>query len=303
MTPALEASGLGKRYRRRWALLDCSLNIPPGRVAALVGPNGAGKTTLLRLAVGLLAPTAGRVRVFGAPPRERPATLARLAFVAQERPLYRGFTVAETLRLGAGLNPRWDQAMAEARLRHLDIPLTSRVGQLSGGQQAQVALTVALAKRAELLVLDEPLVNLDPLVRHELMRALMEAVAAGGLTVVLSSHVVADLEDTCDHLVLLGGGRVQVAGDIEQVLAAHRLLTGPRQAAERLPAWVQVVSSSHTERQATLLVRGAPPHDPRWVAREPRLEELVLAYMRRPQASALPGPRPLRPDRDQEVPV
>jgi ABC-2 type transport system ATP-binding protein len=289
--PSLETSGLGRRFGRTWALRDCSLSLRPGQVVALVGPNGAGKTTRLRLAVGLARPTSGSVRVFGEAPRERPATLARLAFIGQDKPLYRGFTVAETLRMGSALNPRWDQAMASGRLRRLGIPLDRKVGKLSGGQRAQVALTMALAKRAELLLLDEPLANLDPLMRHEFVRGLMEQVAATGATVVLSSHVIADLEDVCDHLVLLGAGRVQVAGEIEAVLGGHRLLTGPRDLADRLPGSCAVVSSSLTDRQASLLVRcGEPVHDPRWSARPVGLEELVLAYMRRPHAIALPGP-------------
>jgi ABC-2 type transport system ATP-binding protein len=289
--PSLETVGLGKRYGRHRALRDCSLRIPLGRVVALVGPNGAGKTTLLRLAVGLLRPSEGSVRVFGAPPSEDPATLARIGFVAQDKPLYRGFTVAETLRFGASLNAAWDQRLAEDRLRRLGIPLDRRVGRLSGGQQAQVALTLLLAKRAELVMLDEPLANLDPLVRHELMRGLMEAVAVDGMTVVLSSHVIADLEEVCDHLVLLAGGRVRVTGAIDGLLEDHRMLTGPRELADRLPVSVETVSASLTDRQATLLVRTTEPvHDPRWSVRPVGLEELVLAYMRHPAASAPPPP-------------
>ena len=291
MTTSLETAGLGKRYGRHWALRDCSLHIPPGRVVALVGPNGAGKTTLLRLAVGLLRPSEGSVRVFGAPPSEDPATLARIGFVAQDKPLYRGFTVAETLRFGASLNPTWDQRLAEDRLRRLGVPLDRRVGRLSGGQQAQVALTLVLAKRAELVVLDEPLANLDPLVRHELMRGLMEAVAVEGMTVVLSSHVIADLEEVCDHLVLLADGRVRVTGAIDGLLEDHRMLTGPRELADRLPASAETVSASLTDRQATLLVRTTGPvYDPRWSVRPVGLEELVLAYMRRPAVSVPPPP-------------
>lgn len=205
----LTATGLGKRYRRNWALKDCSLSIPEGRVVALVGPNGAGKTTLLHLAVGLLSPTEGGVAVLGKPAGTA-ETLPRVAFLAQDKPLYDGFTVADMLRFGAHLNQRWDQKMAEHRLGELEIPLDRKVGKLSGGQQAQVALTIALAKRPDLLVLDEPLSNLDPLARHEVMRGLMAAVAESGMTVVLSSHVVSDLENTCDWLVVLNRGQVQV---------------------------------------------------------------------------------------------
>jgi ABC-2 type transport system ATP-binding protein len=287
--PVLEATGVGQRYGRTWALRNCSLAIPPGRVAALVGPNGAGKSTLLRVAVGLLTPTEGSVRVFG----ERASALARVAFVAQEKPLYDGFTVAEMLRFGRRMNPGWDGALAERRLAELAIPLRRRVGQLSGGQQAQVALTMAVAKRPALLVLDEPLANLDPLARHDVLRALMTAVAETELTVLLSSHVIADLADTCDWLVVLNGGRVQVSGDIDELLAEHRDLHGPADLADALAGRLPVVHDSRTGRHARLLVRTgetAPALDPRWESRPVPLEDLVLAYLRRPDAAALPRP-------------
>jgi ABC-2 type transport system ATP-binding protein len=289
---ALETTGLGKRYRRRWALKDCSVSVPAGRVVALVGPNGAGKTTLLHSIVGLLAPDEGNVTVLGQPAGTR-ETLPRIAFLAQDKPLYDGFTVADMLRFGAHLNQRWDGALATARLGELGIPLDGGVGRLSGGQQAQVALTVALAKRPDLLVLDEPLANLDPLVRHEVMRGLMTAVADEEMTVVLSSHVVSDLVDTCDWLVVLNRGRVQVSGDIEDLLGTHRLLTGPAELADGVVSRLPVVDDTRTDRQATLLVHAgtpAPPLDPRWTSRGLGLEELVLAYLRRPDAAALPRP-------------
>ncbi|GAB3468124.1 ABC transporter ATP-binding protein [Actinophytocola sediminis] len=287
-TTVLEATGLGKRYRRRWALRDCSLAIPAGRVVALVGPNGAGKTTLLHLAVGLLAPTAGTVRAFGRPAGSE---LGRVAFLAQDKPLYDSFTVADMLRFGRRLNPIWDDEFATARLAALDIPLDRRTGRLSGGQQAQVALTIALAKRPELLLLDEPMANLDPLARHEVMRDLMTAVADTGMTVLLSSHVVSDLENTCDWLVVVNRGRVQVSGDIEELLGAHRLLSGPAELAAGLAGRLSVVEDNRTDRQATMLVRaesGLAALDPRWHARPVNLEELVLAYLRQPESAALP---------------
>lgn len=289
---ALTTTGLGKRYRRNWALKDCSLAVPEGRVVALVGPNGAGKTTLLHLAVGLLAPDAGDVTVLGAR-AGTVGTLPRVSFLPQDKPLYDGFTVAEMLRFGDRMNPGWDQDAAERRLAALGIPVDRKVGKLSGGQQAQVALTVALAKRPDLLVLDEPLANLDPLARHEVMRGLMAAVAESGLTVVLSSHVVSDLVDTCDWLVVLNGGRVQVSGDIEELLAGHRLLTGPAELADGVAARVDVVDDERTDRQATMLVRTGGARlalDPRWTDRGVNLEELVLAYLRRPENAALPKP-------------
>jgi ABC-2 type transport system ATP-binding protein len=281
-------SGVGKRYRRNWALRGCSVSVPAGRVVALVGPNGAGKTTLLHIMVGLLAAEEGNVTVLGHPAGTR-ETLPRIAFLAQDKPLYDWFSVADMLRFGAHMNPRWDAPLATTRLASLEIPMDRKVGRLSGGQRAQVALTVALAKRPDLLVLDEPLANLDPLARHDVMRGLMAAVAESGMTVVLSSHVVSDLEDTCDWLVVLNRGRVQVSGDIEDLLASHRLLTGPVELADTLP--LSVVDDSRTDRQATLLVRaGDPPLDPRWTSRGVGLEELVLAYLRRPDAAALPRP-------------
>ncbi|MER5418822.1 ABC transporter ATP-binding protein [Streptosporangium roseum] len=289
----LEATGLGKRYRGTWALRDCSLAIPAGRVVALVGPNGAGKSTFLHLVAGLIAPTQGSVRVFGEPVGQRAGALTRVAFLAQDKPLYDGFTVAEMLRFGRHLNPGWDDGLARQRLAELDIPLNRKVGKLSGGQQAQVALSVAVAKRPDLLVLDEPLANLDPLARHDVMRSLMTAVAETRMTVMLSSHVVSDLEDTCDWLVVLNGGRVQVSGEIDELLTAHRMLSGPAGLADGVAARMPVIGDSRTERQATLLVRTGPGsalHDPRWSARGVSLEELVLAYLRRPDTASLPRP-------------
>ncbi|MEU0485302.1 ABC transporter ATP-binding protein [Streptosporangium sp. NPDC006013] len=285
---ALETEALGRRYRRTWALRDCSAVVPSGRVVALVGPNGAGKSTLLHMAVGLLAPTTGTVRVFGRPAHEN---LERIAFVAQGKPLYAGFSVAEMLTFGRRLNPRWDDAAARGRLAELDIPLDRRVGRLSGGQQTQVALTVALAKRPDLLVLDEPLADLDPLARQDVMRGLMAAVAETGLTVLLSSHVVSELEGTCDWLMVVNGGRIQVSGDIDELIAGHRLLTGPAEGADALTARLPVISRGGTGRQATLLVRDSTPLlDPRWTARPVNLEETVLAYLRAPDLAALPRP-------------
>ncbi|MBG0818018.1 ABC transporter ATP-binding protein [Planomonospora sp. ID82291] len=283
MIPALRTTGLGVRLRRTWVLRDCSLAVPPGRVAALVGPNGAGKTTLMHAAVGLLSPTTGTVDVAG-----------RAAFMAQDKPLYDSFTVAETLTFGRRLNPGWDDAYAAARLAGLRIPQDRRVSGLSGGQQAQVALTVALARRPDLLVLDEPLANLDPLARHDVMRSLMVEVADRPLTVLISSHVIADLRDGCDWLVVLNGGRVQVSGDIDDLLAEHLVLTGPTDLADGSTGRARVVEASRTGRQARLLVRGAPAPDPRWSARPAGLEELVMAYLRSPETAALPAPAAVR---------
>jgi ABC-2 type transport system ATP-binding protein len=276
---AISTQGLGKRYGSKWALQDCTIEVPEGSVTALVGPNGAGKTTLLQLAVGLTRPSAGDVTVLGLSPRD-PALLARVGFVGQEHPLHRGFTVAETLKLGRKLNPGWDDALAHERLQRLDLPLDRTVGRLSGGQRAQVALTVAVAKRPELLLLDEPVASLDPLARREFLNSLMEAVSETGLTVILSSHIVAELERVCDHLVILAQARAELAGPIDEIVAGHRLLTGPRTEATAVARMHDVIRERHTERQTTLLVRAdGHVYDADWELHEVDLEEIVLAYL------------------------
>jgi ABC-2 type transport system ATP-binding protein len=294
--PALRAEGLGRRYGSQWALRNCTFEIPAGSVTALVGPNGAGKTTLLHLAVGLLEPTAGSVRVIGHSPRDEPGkVLPRIGFLAQDHPLYKGFTLKEMLEFGRRLNARWDDGAARARLERLGLPLGKKVGKLSGGQQAQVALTLALAKRPELLVLDEPVASLDPLARREFLQALMEAVADGGLTVLLSSHIVADLERVCDHLVILSTACIRLAGAIEEIVYAHRILTGPRADAAAVARVHQVVSESHTERQTTLLVRAnGHVYDSCWSVNPVDLEEIVLAYLARREPQGGPAPEAAR---------
>ena len=291
MTTVLQTRGLGKRYRRRWALSDCTLEIPAGRIAGLVGPNGAGKTTLLHLATGLLRPTTGTIEVLGGPPPARPAQLARVGFVAQDTPTYAHLTVADHLRLGAHLNPGWDAATARDRIEHLGLDPGQRAGKLSGGQRAQLALTLAIAKRPELLILDEPVASLDPLARREFLRGLMETVVDQELSVVLSSHLVADLERVCDYLIVLVGSRVQLAGEVDRLLATHHLLTGPRRDPGTLPASQHVISASHTDRQTTLIVRtDAAVHDPAWTVSPVGLEDLVLAYL---SQTGQPGRRPV----------
>ena len=292
MTIALEANGVGKRYGRTWALRDCSLSLPEGHVAALVGPNGAGKTTLLSLAVGLLRPSEGDVRVFGATPRDNVAALGRIGFVGQDTPLYRDFTVDDLLTMGSKLNTRWDASGAVGRLRQLGIPVDRRAGRLSGGQRAQVALTLALAKQPDLLVLDEPVASLDPLARRDFLAALMGSVAERGLTVILSSHLIADLEHRCDYLIVLADSRVQVLGSVDELLSRPQ---DPDRTA--YPGWIhrwgrQRGSRSTTERQTTMLVRtNGPVSDPGWTVHDVGLEELVLAYLAEPAAGTLPGPR------------
>jgi ABC-2 type transport system ATP-binding protein len=280
VTAVIEASGLGKRYRRQWALTDCTLSIPAGHVVGLVGPNGAGKTTLLNLAVGLLAPTTGTIEVLGARPAAGPGQLARVGFLAQDSPVYPGLPVADHLRLGAHLNPGWDAELARGRIERLDLDPGQKAGTLSGGQRAQLALTLAVAKRPELLVLDEPVASLDPLARREFLQGLMEAVAEQELSVVLSSHLVADLERVCDYLIVLVGSRVRVAGPVDGLLASHHLLSGPRRDPGALPGGLEVISASHTDVQTTLLVRtSGRVLDPAWTISDVSLEDLVLAYM------------------------
>jgi ABC-2 type transport system ATP-binding protein len=276
MTAALRARGLGKRFRRHRALSDCTLDIPAGRVVGLVGPNGAGKTTLLSLAAGLLTPTSGTIEVCGGRPAGGPAQLAKVGFVAQDTPTYARLTVAEHLGLGARLNPGWDARLAADRIERLGLPPGRRSGELSGGQRAQLALTLAIAKRPELLILDEPVASLDPLARREFLQDLGET--AGGLSVLHSSHLVSDMERVCDYLIVLVASRVRLAGEVGDLLAAHHLLTGPSGAA--VPSGPHVVSVHRTDRLTTVLVRaGAPAGDPAWSAGPAGLEDLVLGYM------------------------
>ncbi|HEY2353617.1 MAG TPA: ABC transporter ATP-binding protein [Gaiellaceae bacterium] len=281
MTAALETHGLGRRYGSQWALRDCSLEIPRGSVTALVGPNGAGKTTLLRMAVGLTRPSEGSVRVLGFDPQADAAeALPRVGFLAQEHPLYGGFSVAEMVRVGRELNPGWDDGFARARIAELGLPLKKKVRKLSGGQRAQVALTLALAKRPDVLFLDEPVASLDPLARREFMQTVLEAVAERELTIVLSSHILAELERVCDHLVILAVGRTQLVGAIDEIVASHRLLTGPRAEADEIARTHEVVRESHTERQTSLLVRAnGHVYDSHWTVHDLGLEEIVLAYL------------------------
>jgi len=276
---ALEAASLGRRYGGKWALRDCSLSLPTARVVALVGPNGAGKTTLLHLATGLLQPTSGSIRILGEMPGANPDILGRVGFVAQDMPLYRSFTVSEMLLLGEKMNRTWDMNLALDRIESLDIPLAQKIGTLSGGQRSQVSLGMALAKRPELLLLDEPLASLDPLARRDFLSALMESVADDGVSVVLSSHLVTDLERVCDHLVVLRNGRVAVDGEIASLLRSHRLVSGPRHTGS-LNGVGQVIDRTDTDRQTIALVRtDGPVLDPAWEVGNVDLEEIVLGYL------------------------
>jgi len=285
----VEARGLGKRYGRTWALRDLDLNVPSGRIVALVGPNGAGKTTFLQLAMGFAEPSAGTVMCFGLSPRRAAgAFLPRVGYAAQDPPLFRRFSVSDLLEMGSRLNSRWDDSMARARLGRLGIALNQSVSTLSGGMRAQVALVLALAKLPELLILDEPMASLDPLARHEFMQLLMEASAEQGLTVVLSSHIIGDLRATCDYLVLLTRGRTQLVGDMDSIVSGHKRLVGPPDLVDAISHSQQVVQVDRADRQASVLVRMRQPLlDPRWESYQVDLDQIVLAYLSRGSTDAI----------------
>jgi ABC-2 type transport system ATP-binding protein len=280
MSAILQTRGLGRRYGQLRALTDCTLSLPAGHVVGLVGPNGAGKTTLLNLAAGMLTPTSGTIEVLGARPGSSPAQLAKVGYVAQDTPTYSGLSVADHLRLGARLNPGWDAALASDRIKRLGLDPARRAGKMSGGQRAQLALTMAMAKKPELLILDEPIASLDPLARRQFLENLAEFTAARQVSVVMSSHLVGDLERVCDFLIVLVASRVQLAGEVTELVASHHQVTGPPRGHAALPAGWQVISASHAGGHSTLLVRtGGPVHDPAWTASSVGLEDLVLAYM------------------------
>jgi ABC-2 type transport system ATP-binding protein len=280
VTAVIEANDLGKRFGRKWALRHCCLSIPEGKVTGLVGPNGAGKTTLLSLAVGLLAPTCGSITVLGGQPGDGPAQLGKVGFIAQDTPAYAGLSVGKHLLMGAYLNANWDHELARSRIDRLGLDPRQKAGTLSGGQRAQLALTMAIAKQPDLLLLDEPVASLDPLARREFLQGLMEIVAGHGGSVVLSSHLVSDLERVCDYLILLVASHVRLAGDVAGLLATHHRLSGPRRDPRSLPSGHEVIEQSHTGKQSTFLVRTDQPIlDPAWTVRPVTLDELVLAYL------------------------
>jgi ABC-2 type transport system ATP-binding protein len=277
---AIETTGLGKRYGSLWALQDCSFRVPQGHVTALVGPNGAGKTTLLRMLVGLSRPTEGSASVLGCSPEQSEEFLSSIGYLAQDIPLYKRLTAEQHLEIGAHLNKHWDAAGSRDRLRTLRIPIDRPVSTLSGGQRAQVALGLALAKRPSVLLLDEPVAALDPLARREFLTSLTAAVAEGGLSVVLSSHLLHDLERVCDHLVLLAAGHTQICDDIDRILESHRMLVGPRRKLSEVERGLNVVKATQTANQTRLLARtDGPVLDPSWQVEEVGLEDVILAYM------------------------
>jgi ABC-2 type transport system ATP-binding protein len=278
---AIETQGLTKRYGRRTALADTTMTIPAGRVVGLVGPNGAGKTTLLHLAVGLLRPTDGSISVLGNAPASGPESLGRIGFLAQDSPLYSRLSVSDHLRAGGWLNPHWDAEFAQARIDQLGLDPRQREGTLSGGQRSQLALTMAVAKRPELLLLDEPVAALDPLARREFLQTLMEVAAAQSVSILLSSHLISDLERVCDYLVVLVGGRVALSGEVDEILTTHHLLTGPQRDPASLPANQTILEASHVGKQSTFLIRTTDPIlDPAWTVSPLTLDDIVLAYMK-----------------------
>jgi ABC-2 type transport system ATP-binding protein len=277
MTAVLKTEDLTKRYGAKTALSDCTVRVPAGRIVGLVGPNGAGKSTLLSLTCGLIAPTDGHIEVLGAKPAGSAAQLARVGFVAQDAPVYGGLSIAEHLKLGAKLNPRWDASLARRRIERLGLDPKQKAGKLSGGQRAQLALTVAAAKRGELLILDEPVASLDPIARRAFMSDLLSFVEELGVSVVLSSHLLGDLEQVCDHMIVLAGGKVRIAGDVADLLAVHhRLTVGPGELDGVLPATARVVQTERTIAGSTAIVHSAEPIPG---AQPADLEDVGLAYM------------------------
>ena len=288
MSAPLDARGLGKRFRRDWALRDCTLTIPQGAVVGLAGPNAAGKSTLLALATGLLAPTEGSISVLGRDPLGEPSVLAQVGYVAQGSPLYRSFTVADTIEFARRTNARWDDELVADVLTR--VSSSTKVGSLSAGDRARLALAVALGKRPQLVLLDEPFAGLDPLAGREFLQLLMDGVAETSATVLIASHVIADIERVCDHIVLLADGAVRLEGNVEELLESHRVLMGPRRPLGEIRGVRSIVRRRHSGRQLTLLALvDGPIVDPSWTIERVGLEELLLAYM---APERLPTPRP-----------
>ncbi|MFC3494824.1 ABC transporter ATP-binding protein [Glycomyces rhizosphaerae] len=288
-TPVLTTNALTKRYGKHTALTEATLDIPAGRIVGLVGPNGAGKSTLLALAAGLIRPSSGHIEVLGRTPAADAKQLARVGFVAQDTPVYANLSVADHLKLGEKLNPTWDKAFAAERITRIGLGLDKKAGRLSGGQKAQLALTIAAAKRPELLIFDEPVAALDPLARRALLQNLMELVADIEVSVILSSHLISDVERVCDHLVILAESRVQVAGEIDDLTADHHRLVGPRGSFTELPNGVELISADHTDRQSTLIVHNTNPGPLDLPGAEPiGLEDMVLTYLHRAEGIAVP---------------
>jgi len=270
--PALRATGLGKRYGRdRWALRDIDLSVPSGGITALVGPNAAGKSTLIRTWMGFERPSVGSARVDGVDPARQPGRLSGLVgYVPQSPALYPELRVGDHLRLAALVRPGFDTPRALARLGSVGIEPQQSARALSGGQRAQVALTLALASGARILLLDEPLADLDPLARREFLRALRQAVVGDAMTVLLSSHVVSDIIEACDALIVLGVGRVLLASPIRDALAGHLVVRGDATTSGL------VASFLGPDGEELALHRRTTDHVD---ARPATLEEVVLGYL------------------------
>ncbi|HEY5294041.1 MAG TPA: ABC transporter ATP-binding protein [Gaiellaceae bacterium] len=298
MTSSLDAWSLGKRFRRDWGLRDCTLTIPEGAIVGLTGPNAAGKSTLLALATGLLAPTEGSISVLGCDPLREPAVLAEVGFVAQNAPLYKSFTIGDTIEYARRTNVRWDDEIVADLLTRMDS--RTKVGTLSAGERARLALALVLGKRPQLLLLDEPFAGLDPLAGREFLQLLMDGVAETSATVVIASHVIADIERVCDHIVLLTGGGVRLEGNVEELVESHRILMGPRRPLGAIRGVREVVRERHSGRQLTLLVLAdGPIVDSSWTVDQVGLEELLLAYM---APERLPSPQP-SPQPEERLPL
>ncbi len=280
MNQVIEASHLSKKYRSKFALSDCNISIPKGHVVGLVGPNGAGKTTLIQIAVGLISTYDGEIQVLGGSPGKDSEHISKVGFVAQDSPLYNQYTVGDHLNFGKWLNPNWDQESALARIERLDLNMKQKVGSLSGGERAQLALTIAVSKRPELLILDEPVASLDPLARRTFLQFLMEDVASNGISVLMSSHLVSDLERVCDYLIVLVSSRVQLAAPVDELLLNHKRLICKRRSASELPNNVEVIEQSHTDTQSSFIAKVNGQIWNREIEEENiGLEDLVLAYM------------------------
>jgi ABC-2 type transport system ATP-binding protein len=286
MTELIETHDVTKRFRKREALSKCTLSIPAGKVVGLVGPNGAGKSTLLNLTVGLSTPSEGSIRVLGEAPSDSPGHLSRIGFVAQDHPICASLTVAEHVKLGGHLNRKWDDQLANRRMKDLRLDPDQRAGKLSGGQRAQLSLTLALAKHPEALVLDEPVASLDPLARRGFLETIMETVVDSGMSVILSSHLVSDVERVCDFLVLLVASRVALVGDVDDIVSSHHRLIGPAMEDTLVLENQHVVASYRAGRQDELIVRSdGPILDPAWIIEPLSLEDIVLAYMGQERSS------------------
>jgi ABC-2 type transport system ATP-binding protein len=275
----------GKPFRpERWALRGVDMDLPAGSVTALVGPNGAGKTTLIRICMAFERPSSGHVEVDGVDPwRHRTEALRRVGFVPQTPAVYRGLSVSDHLAMAASLHPGFDSAYARRRVEQLGIPADQHADTLSGGQAAQLGLAVALGTRARVLLLDEPLANLDPLARREFIHVLLEAVRADGATALLSSHIVTDVEEACDRLVILGVGNVQLDCPLDDARRGHRLVDGdaapehataigsfPGRAGQKQTLWRLAAGGSGSDTPA------GPNASPGDLA---SLEDVVLGYL------------------------